>query len=148
MLWWWGRRPACQGPSCPGASDVGETPEVAGRTPAPLHRAASLNELAWVENSTRVEGVLYRAVQLADRLGDGQRPPGLFGEADAMFAGNGALPGEGLAEKLIQGSVGAAGGLRLAIVHHHIDMDVAVAGVAEAGDGQAVLRLQSSGEVE
>src|ERR1043166_9747585 len=128
MLWWWGSRPACQGPSCPGASDVGETPEVAGRTPAPLHRAASLNELAWVENSTRVEGVLYRAVQLADRLGDGQRPPGLFGEADAMFAGNGAL--------------------RLAIVHHHIDMDVAVARVAEAGDGQAVLPLQSSGEVE
>ena len=37
---------------------------------------------------------------------------------------------------------------RLVQVHHHVGVDVAVAGVAETRDGQAVLLLQPGGELE
>ena len=37
-------------------------------------------------------------------------------------------------------------GAGLSVIHHHVGVDVAVAGVAEAGDRQAVLLLQPRGE--
>ena len=37
---------------------------------------------------------------------------------------------------------------RLRVVHHHVRMDVAIASVAEAGDGQSMFALQAGGEAE
>ena len=39
-------------------------------------------------------------------------------------------------------------GARLGQVHHDVGVDVAVAGMAETRDGQAVLLLQARGELE
>ena len=96
----------------------------------------------------RVEGALDGAVEGADFLRDGQRPPALLGQADAVFAGDRAAPGEDLREELVQRGLAAAFGARLGEVHHEVGVDVAVAGVAETGDGEAVLALEPGGEVE
>ena len=65
-----------------------------------------------------------------------------------MFAADGAAPGNDLREKFIQRGFGALLGARLGQVHHDVGVDVAVAGVAETGDGQAVFLLQPGGELE
>src|SRR5205823_1507644 len=67
---------------------------------------------------------------------------------DAVFARDGAAPGQDLAEELIQGAVGATDGLRLAVVHHDVDVNVAVASMAEAGNGKVVRFTQDRRKAE
>ena len=65
-----------------------------------------------------------------------------------MFAGDGPAPGQHLPEELIQRGFrpGLAAGLRA--VEHDVDVDVAVAGVAESSHRQAVPGLQLRAELE
>ena len=63
-----------------------------------------------------------------------------------MLAGNGAVPGQDLPEQFVQGRIGPSGGLWFFVIHHDVHVDIAVAGMAEAGDGKAVLLLQPRGE--
>ena len=65
-----------------------------------------------------------------------------------MFAADGAAPGDDLGKKFIKRGFGMFIGARLVQVHHHVGVDVAIAGVAETRDGQAVLLLQPGGELE
>ena len=51
-------------------------------------------------------------------------------------------------EEFVQRRLGAPFGARLVEVHHDIGVDVAVAGMAEAGDGQAVFFLEPGGKLE
>ena len=46
------------------------------------------------------------AVEGAGFGGEGLRPPGFFGESDAVLAGDRAVPSEDLAEEFVQGGVG------------------------------------------
>ena len=54
----------------------------------------------------RIERALHGAMQLAHFFGDGQRPPALLGQADAVFAGDRTAPREDLREQLIQRGFG------------------------------------------
>ena len=62
----------------------------------------TLHELAGVEDAAGVEGALHGAMQVAHFPRDRQRPPALFGEADAVLAGDRAAPRNDLLEKLVQ----------------------------------------------
>jgi hypothetical protein len=55
-------------------------------------------ELPGIQNPAGVQCVLDGAMQLAQFLRSGQRPPRFLCQADAVFAGNHAAPGEHLAE--------------------------------------------------
>ena len=69
---------------------------------------------------------------------EGVFEPGLFGDADAVLAGDGAAPGDDLVEEFVEGLVGFGFLCGVSGVgDHDVDVDVAVAGVAEAGDGEA-----------
>ena len=72
----------------------------------------------------------------------------MFGKADAVFAGDGAAPGDDVPEEVVEGSLAAAAGAGLLEVHHEVGMDVAVAGVAKAGDGETVTALEAGGQGE
>src|ERR1019366_4423503 len=92
--------------------------------------------------------MLHSAMQLANFLGDGQRPPALLGEADAVFASDRAAPGKDLLEQFIQGSLATPFGAGLIEIDHDVRLNIAVAGVAETGDRKAVLSLEPRGESE
>ena len=81
-------------------------------------------------------------------LRNGERPPPFFGDADAVFASDGTTPGENLAEQLVQGDFASLPCARLGEVHHDVRVDVAIAGVAEAGELQLVLFLEARGKVK
>jgi hypothetical protein len=92
-----------------------------------------LHKFAGVQDAARIEGVLDLTMEFPHFGGNSERPPGLFGKADAVLAGDDAIPGEHLLEEVIQGGLRALEGIGLGHVHHHVGVDVAVAGVAEAG---------------
>ena len=52
------------------------------------------------------------------------------------------------AEQFVQAGFGALLGAGLVVIHHDVGVDVAVAGVAEAGEVQSVFLLQLRGELE
>src|ERR1039458_6532757 len=93
-----------------------------------------LDELAGIENAAGVEGVLHGAMEGAHLFGNGEGPPTFFGQADAVFTGDRAAPGDDLREQLVQRLLAAAFGAGLVEIHHDVGVDVAVARVAEAGD--------------
>ncbi len=92
--------------------------------------------------------MLHGAVQRAHIFGDGQRPPALLGQADAVLAGDRALPGDDLGKQFVQSPLAAPLGARLVEINHDIGVDVAIPRVAETGDAQAVLALEARGEGE
>ncbi|MDB6016790.1 MAG: hypothetical protein JWR19_1279 [Pedosphaera sp.] len=106
------------------------------------------DEFAGVEDVVGVEGVFDALMEVAELGAGGEFPPGHFGEADAVFAGDDAAPGEDLTEEVVEGGIAAGRGTRPRGVHHDVDMDVAVTGVAETGDGEAVLLLEAGSEAE
>ena len=75
-------------------------------------------------------------------------PPRLLGEADAMFTTDDPSHGEDPAKQLIENAVHAwvlsPGPGR----GHQVDMNVAVPGVAKAGDGNPMFFLQPGGQAE
>src|SRR2546426_9210494 len=108
----------------------------------PLRLSGNLQEFAGIQNVVRVKSALDFGVEGADFAGGGPGPPFLFGEADAVFAGNGAPELEDLREEIVERGFGAAFGAGRVEVDHDVDMNIAIPGVAEAGDGQAVFLLQ------
>ena len=96
----------------------------------------------------RIEGGFHGAMKLADLRGGGQFPPGFLGEADAVFAGDGAAPGHDLGEQFVQRVGGTFFSAGLREIHHDIGMDVAIAGMAEAGELQSMFALQLGGELK
>jgi len=87
-------------------------------------------------------------MQCPDFAGDGERPPAFFGQADAMFAGDGAFPGDDFLEQFVQRRFPAADGRGIRFIEHDIHVDIPVTGMAEAGDRQVDLLLQPAGELE
>ena len=80
---------------------------------------------------------------------DGGVPPAAFGDADAVLARDGTFPLNHLMEQLVQRRFSAFADD--GIVHgrdHDVDVDVAIACVAETGDREAELGLQSFGKID
>ncbi len=104
-------------------------------------------KFAGVEDVVWVEGFFEGEVGLVGDIGDGVAPPAVFGDADAVFSCDGAFPGDDLEEEFVEGGFGAfADGGVFHGGDHDVDVDVAVASVTEAGDGEAGLFLEFGGE--
>jgi len=97
----------------------------------------------------RVEGGLDGGVEGAGGWGDGFVPPGFFCKADAVLSGDGTIPCEDLGEKFVEDGMGffLDGGF-FGIGDHDVDVDIAVARMAEAGDGKSAAFLEFGGEVD
>ncbi len=104
------------------------------------------NEFAWIQNAFWIEAFFYPAVQGAQGGGCGQGPPAFLGQPDAVFAGNDSVPGQHLAELVVQGPAGARFHARPSLVIHLVDVDVAVAGVPETGHREIEFFLKAGGE--
>ena len=76
----------------------------------------------------------------------GQRPPGQFGQADAVFAGDDAPQASTCRNRSFSAAWERFCAPGFVGIHHHVDVDVAIARMAETGDRQAVLFLQSLGK--
>ncbi len=55
-----------------------------------------LKILAWVENSSRVEGTFDGVMEVPQLLGGSYGPPGFLGQANAVFASDRPLPRDDL----------------------------------------------------
>ncbi len=112
-------------------------------------RSGSAEELARVQEAAGIEGVFDGLVEGAAGVVDGVGEPAFFGDADAVFAADDAAEAEDVAEEIVEGNVGAGALIRvLHVGDHDVDVDVAVAGVAEAGDGEATADLEACGEFD
>jgi len=65
-----------------------------------------------------------------------------------VFAGDAAAGGDDPTEQFIQTFLGTLLRARLRVIHHHVCVDVAIAGVTEAGKLEAVFFLQRGSEFE
>lgn len=72
-----------------------------GQLSAP--RPESVPEFSGVEETLRVEGGFEIFVGGGEFRADGLRPPAFFCEADAVFAGDGAAPGEDFGKEGVEG---------------------------------------------
>ena len=112
-------------------------------------RSGSAEELARVQEAAGIEGVFDGLMEGAAGVIDGVREPSFFGDADAVFAADDAAEAEDVAEEVVESGVGAGALMRvLHVGDHDVDVDVAVAGVAEAGDGEAAADLEAGGEFD
>ena len=108
----------------------------------------SLNEFAGIEDMLRIQHLFQFLMQLPDPRRRRLFPPRFFRQADPMLAGDHALPFQDLRKKLVQRAVGFLPHAGNVHVHHQVDVNVAVAGVAEGGDLDVVTALESFGEPE
>ena len=112
-------------------------------------RSGSAEEFPRVEEAAGIEGVFDGLMEGAAGVVDGVGEPAFFGDADAVFAADDAAEAEDVAEEIVEGGVGAGALIRvLHVWDHDIDVDVAVAGVAEAGDWEAAANLEACGEFD
>src|SRR5688572_1068445 len=109
--------------------------------------SSGIQKLPRIEDAVWIERVLKRAVGGEGGFAEGLADPAFFGEADAVLAGDGAAVVENPVEEEVERGVRLVADFRdLIVADHEIGVDVAVAGVAEAGDGDAGVLLQLAGE--
>ena len=65
-----------------------------------------------------------------------------------MLARDRAVPGENLPEQFVERDFGALDGSGVISIQHDVDVNVSVAGVPKAGDGQIDFLLKTRGEAE
>ena len=107
------------------------------------------HKLSGIENVFRIDRLLQPRVERARHLARGLGPPAHFRETDSMFACDHAAPREHLREELVERLLDPRlHGRILEIRGHDIDMNVAVAGVAESRNGKSVTRLQFARELD
>ena len=109
----------------------------------------SVQELPGIENTLRIQRLLQPAVGLEGNLAERLADPAFLGDADAVLAGDGTAVFEDPGNSRSSAASARSRTCRVLIVaDHQVGVDVAVAGVAEAGDGDAGLRLELSGELD
>ena len=103
-------------------------------------------KLAGVEQRMRVELLFDAAHDGKGRGVDLQgKKAALFG-ADAVFAGKGAAQLQHLVHDPVMAGMSARHFIRIVGVHHEVDMQVAIAGMAEGHHGQMVCAQPVSSE--
>ena len=91
----------------------------------------------------RIEGAFDFCVKGAEGRGGGRVPPRFFGQADAVLPADDAAHGENAAEQFVEDSV------HMTIVRlgsnrsHQVDVNIAVARMAKAGNRHTILLLQA-----
>ena len=107
-----------------------------------------LEKFAGIEKATWIDGSLESVMKLAKGWRGCPVPPRFLGEADAVFPTDDAAHRQDASEQLVEDAVHVGiVGLR-AGGGHEVHVDVAIAGVAKAGDGDTVFFLESGGEPE
>src|ERR1044071_4502441 len=78
-------------------------------------RSEGSDKLARIQDALRVQRVFDRPMEGADRRRRGVGPPAFFRQANAVFAGDDAAPGEHAPEQIVQSRFAAfpGAGLRL-----------------------------------
>lgn len=82
-------------------------------------------------------------MRLVGGWANGFSPPALFGKAHAMLTCDGSIPGDDLAEKLIERDFGTL--TKNGILHagdHDVHMDIAITSMTKTGHRKATLSLQ------
>jgi len=102
-----------------------------------------------IQKALRVQGEFERRVDGTADFGDGLRPPALFGNPDAVRACDGAAPGENLGKQFGQSRLDLFlhGRILLVVGRHDVDVDIAVAGMPETGDGITRAAAKITGEL-
>ena len=106
------------------------------------HASARRARTSGVKNTERVQSFFDALVQRPHFGSRGGGPPFHLGQADTVFTRDHSLPGQNLVEQFVEGRITPAFGIGLRKVHHDIDVNVAIAGMAEAGYGQPVFFLE------
>src|SRR4051812_23112214 len=108
---------------------------------------SGVEKLARIEQVGGIERLLDRLVEGAEFGRGGLGPPFLLRQADAVLPGQDAAPAEDLGKEKIE----RGAGLRIVgpgRIDHDVDVDVAVAGMAEGGDLDAEFFLDDGAEGE
>ena len=108
----------------------------------------SSNELSWIQNPSGIEGLLHSMVKISHLRRRRQRPPRFLRQADPMFSRDDTVQRQHAAEQFIERRMGASLGIWLRRVHHDVDMDIPVPGMAETSYGESVFLAQVDGELE
>src|SRR5918993_5695383 len=98
------------------------------------HHLSPRKHLPRIEYAVGVERALDAAHGVDGRRVERQVEVGGLDVADAVLAADGAAEGDGQRESLFDGPAGACDGERVVSVAHEVDVDVAVAEVAEVDD--------------
>src|SRR5690606_27080822 len=98
-----------------------------------------IDEFSWVKQFVRIHCLLHQPQQRIRRVAHLAAEEGLFGEADAVFAGDGSASLEGLVDDGGQREFDAVHLLGVTLVGEDGRVKVAVAEVAEGGDGETML---------
>ena len=116
------------------------------RSQAPAAEAQALDEFPRIQNGVRIQRLFESRVEGANFNRSGQRPPRFFRQPDAMLAGDNAAQRDHFREKIVQRGIASARVIGKRLIHHEVDVDVAVARMAETRDGETVPLLQRLGE--
>src|SRR5438105_3000537 len=110
----------------------------------------SADEFPRIQNPVGIENLFELAMKIAHRLAGCVRPPAFFGQTDSVFAGNDAAPGQDLLKQFVESALHffAHGGISIVTIRHDVDMNVAVASMAETRDWKSRLRAQSFRELD
>ena len=97
----------------------------------------------------RIERLLKTRVHCAGDIAGRLRPPAFLGEANAVLAGDHAAPSENLRKQFIESEFDPiVHGQIVVMRRHNIDVNVAVAGMAEGRNWKTMTRLEFTGELD
>src|SRR4030095_2260327 len=107
------------------------------------------NKFAGIQNSVGIERLLEPTMKVTRHLARRFRPPAFLCQADSVFACNHTAPSEDLRKKIVERALNlfADGMVAIVSVRHDVDVNIAIAGVAEAGNRESMLCLQLLGEL-
>src|SRR4030095_8527987 len=105
-------------------------------------------KLPRVQNIVWIERSLEPTMKVTRHFTGSFRPPPFFCQADSVFTCADAAPREHLLKKIVERALDlfAHSGVAIVAICHDVDVDVAIPGVAKAGNRESVLRLELLGE--
>jgi len=99
-------------------------------------------DLSWIQDTLRIKQVLQLLHGIHGRSVQFKGQECGFGDADAVFTGQGPAKGNDLTEKAFLGKSTLAALFLLVSIQHDIDMDIAIPGMAKSEDDQVQLYRQ------
>ena len=105
-------------------------------------RVILIEEFAGVEDALWVEGIFDLVMKLHGGVAEGLSDPGFLGETNAVLTANDTTITDDPGEEPVECSVCFLFDHRISVVlHHDVGVDVAVASMAKACDGDACVVL-------
>ena len=121
-----------------------EIQNYSGAVTAVRGRVPESNKFAGIQNSVGIERLFQTTMKVARDLARRFRPPPFLCQTNSVFACDHAAPCQHLLKKIVERALDlfAHSGVTIVAVCHDVDVNIAVPGVAEAGDRESMLRLQ------